>query len=269
MDHSSAPPAQRRASSTEPSSTRPRPVDEDDASSRKRRRTSTSLSPTADPLQTPPDGASTLPCPARETTPHCISSRLLNHDPSVPRTNQTASTPHASASQSNEAASSKVTIRRKHEDDVCPPPDSLLPCSTALTAVRDASQPQISIEVSDSSLVRPDSHAQPAGNDLPSCGTTPAEAVGMGHEGSMDGVGHGAGLTMPGAQHSLEDPILDFPFSEPGETLAQTIARLTRYFSSGEPGVGPSLACQGLTEARTKHRFECRRASEALGRSIS
>ncbi|KAM0377039.1 hypothetical protein HYE67_003686 [Fusarium culmorum] len=234
-----------RAASAEASSTRPNPFDDSDISSRKRRRTSLSGSP-----------ANFLDAenPIRDSS----SSTTLDIDPVLPRPDTGADSltdpvaPETPGSGSRmgdpptEPPSSMVTLnlRNATQKDSSSLPSS--PTTAAQRAVTenatDAVNDHVQESVEDSEVYMSQA---PQGNDFsrPSSSqsaTPPIEVISIQSDEDMMSDYQSAGLSVVDSDLVAIDPVHEFPFNEPNESLEGIMTRLATYLgtqSSIDPAV--------------------------------
>ncbi|RFN49684.1 hypothetical protein FIE12Z_6036 [Fusarium flagelliforme] len=234
-----------RSASAEASSTRPNPFDDSDISSRKRRRTSLSGSPansleTVNPVRdssssTTLDTDSVLPRPASVTDP------LSN--PVAPGTPESRS---PICERPTEPPSSMVTINLRnvaqaYSSSVSPSPNAVARPASIGNAT-DAVNEQVQESVEDSEV---DMVPAPQGHDItrsnsPQSASPPIEVIPVQSDEDMMSDQQSAGLSIIEDDPTMIDPIHDFPFNEPGETMEGMVVRLTNYLGT-QSSIDPSV----------------------------
>ncbi|KAH6890396.1 hypothetical protein B0T10DRAFT_317763 [Thelonectria olida] len=219
-----------RATSAEPSSTRPNPFDDGDISSRKRRRTSLSGSPTTSLDAMDPIHESSSSTTLEGEPADCPTTHQDNHEYVTPQTPEhlpTIGNPPA------EPPSSMVTINLRNapnDDSPTSSPDSPSP-STNNAAVAD----DVKASVEDTEL---DTVPDPAQTlDTPqssssSSGSPPIEIVTVQSDDDMISDQQSAGVSIVGEDREFVDPIRNFPFADGDENTVETIHRLVQYFAT-------------------------------------
>ncbi|KAJ4021650.1 hypothetical protein NW752_004658 [Fusarium irregulare] len=233
-----------RSASAEASSTRPNPFDDSDISSRKRRRTSLSGSPansldTVNPIRdssssTTLDTDSVLPRPSVADPPS---------NPVAPGTPDSGSPIYERPA---EPPSSMVTINLRnvtqvYSSSVSPSPNTVVQ-PAAIGNATDAANEQVQESVEDSEV---DMVPAPQGHDItrpnsPQSASPPIEVIPVQSDEDMLSDQHSAGLSIIEDDPTMTDPIHDFPFNEPGETMEGMVVRLTNYLGT-QSSIDPSV----------------------------
>lgn len=65
-----------------------------------------------------------------------------------------------------------------------------------------------------------------------SSGSPPVEVIAMQSDEDMISDRRSVGVSLIGDDSILIDPVRDFPYNDPGESLVDTVVRLSNYFSS-------------------------------------
>ncbi|KAL3593824.1 hypothetical protein FPOAC2_08125 [Fusarium poae] len=226
-----------RAASAEASTTRPNPFDDSDISSRKRRRTSLSGSP-ANSL----DAAN----PIHDSS----SSTTLDTDPALPRPDSVADSPTDPVAPETpesgshmcdpptEPPSSMVTLnlRNATQKDSSSLPSS--PTTAAQPAMTENTTDDVNDNVQESvEDFEVDMSQAPQDNDIsrPSSSqsvTPPIEIVSIQSDEDMMSDYQSTGLSLVDSDLVAIDPVNEFPFNEPNESLEGMTARLANYFGS-------------------------------------
>ncbi|KAK6701638.1 hypothetical protein SNK04_011556 [Fusarium graminearum] len=226
-----------RAASAEASSTRPNPFDDSDISSRKRRRTSLSGSP-----------ANSLDAenPIRDSS----SSTTLDIDPALPRPDTAADSltdsvaPETPGSGSRmgdpptEPPSSMVTLNlrnatQKHSSSLPSSPTTAAQPAVTKNAT-DAVNDHVQESVEDSEVYMSQA---PQGNNFsrPSSSqsaTPPIEVISIQSDEDMMSDYQSAGLSVVDSDLVAIDPVHEFPFNEPNESLEGIMMRLATYLGT-------------------------------------
>ncbi|KAF4990869.1 hypothetical protein FDECE_14224 [Fusarium decemcellulare] len=234
-----------RAASAEASSTRPNPFDDGDISSRKRRRTSLSGSP-ANSLDTVNPVHDSSSSTTLDTDPVLLSRSSaagLGLDLVAPKTPEPGRS--AVREPATEPPSSMVTINLRkapRSDSSTSSPPSPTPAAqtggTNNVAADDDDDVKASVEDSEVDMVP----APPAQSfDTPQSTSTtrstspPIEIITVQSDEDMISERQSVGVSIVGEDLVLIDPVQDFPFNEPEDTLVVTVNRLTTYISSQTP----------------------------------
>ncbi|KPM43110.1 hypothetical protein AK830_g3489 [Neonectria ditissima] len=237
LDHSS------RAASAEPSSTRPNPFDDGDVSSRKRRRTSLSGSPV-----TSSDTMNPIHESSRSTTlegePDASDRASAAEAYREPITPQTPEQRCDSQEPPTEPSSSMVTLNLRnapHNDGASSSPVSPSPSAKGSAHNAIPGEPpntqvdnvKTSVEDHETDLAAPESLDTPQSSS--SCSEVPSiEVITVPSDEDMTSGRQSVDLSMSREGLVLVDPVPDFPFNDAEESLAETVHRLTQYFSTRE-----------------------------------
>ncbi|XP_044721100.1 ubiquitin carboxyl-terminal hydrolase domain-containing protein [Hirsutella rhossiliensis] len=250
MDSASTPTTaadpQQEAADPEPPFARPNPFDDTDLS-RKRRRTSVSASPAASldtanlALEAPTLAAAHLVRPAS------ISAMSVDDSPDPPRTpNQH----NPRAGSPTEPPSSKVTInlRRRTGSESStaalvpsvPPSDAhpMIPDLNALGETTEA--PETAME-----NARESGSRSPGSSSLST--SPPIELIAVADSDDRDNDDMNCAPTSPdiaGRDWLQLDPTTHFPYTEPEESLCDTLQRLTQYLSTTDTPIDPTILGQ-------------------------
>ncbi|KAH6965506.1 hypothetical protein EDB82DRAFT_300975 [Fusarium venenatum] len=226
-----------RAASAEASTTRPNPFDDSDISSRKRRRTSLSGSPANSLDATNPIHDSS-------------SSTTLDTDPALPRPGSAADSPTVPVAPETpesgshicdpptEPPSSMVTLnlRNATQKDSSSLPSS--PTTAARPAVTENStyavsgNVQESVEDSEVDMIQApqdDDISRPSSSQS---ATPPIEVVSIQSDEDMMSDYQSTGLSLVESDLVAIDPVNEFPFNEPNESLEGMAARLANYLGA-------------------------------------
>ncbi|KAF9765197.1 hypothetical protein IL306_002570 [Fusarium sp. DS 682] len=240
MDPASRSPAlPDRAASAEASSTRPNPFDDGNITSRKRQRTSLSGSPT--------NSLSTVN-PSHDSS----SSTTLDTEPVLPRSGSTAAdSPSASVAPktpnpgspvcdpSTEPPSSMATLnlRNAPENDSASSPHPPSPVAqpvaaeTMTAALRD--QVKESVEDAEVDLVpAPLQNVHTPHSGFSHSASPPIEVIAVQSDDDMASDRQSVGVSIVDDDTLMIDPICDFPFREPTETMEGMVIRLSNYLEN-------------------------------------
>lgn len=249
-----APDPHQEAAEPEPPFARPNPFDDTDLS-RKRRRTSVSASPVASLDSTNPLDASARAV-ARLARPVSVGAMSIDDSPDPPRTpDKHIPTPGSPT----EPPSNKVTINLRRHTGSESPVSALVP----------------SVPPSDAHFMTPDltalgETAETAVGSAPESGSRsprssslstspPIELIAVTDSDDRDNDDTNSTTTGPGmaGQDWLQlDPTAHFPYTEPEESLCDTLQRLTQYLSTSELHK-PGRSCivpTADTDSRYAHR---------------
>ncbi|KJZ76086.1 hypothetical protein HIM_04542 [Hirsutella minnesotensis 3608] len=235
---STAPDHQEDAASPEPPASRPNPFDDTDISSRKRRRTSVSASPAASSfdIANPAHDASSTATLDLQRPP---SASAMNIDDSLAPPRTPESRPLHTGSPL-EPSSSKVTINLRKRSGSPSPSASVttpLPPSDAVALVSDpANVDKIREAVRDNA--RGSSSRSPRSSSLSA--SPPIELISVADDDEQDEGDVNFTTATPEAEMTnstmlLLDPTVQFPYTEPDESLCDTLQRLTQYLSTNTP----------------------------------
>ncbi|RGP80246.1 hypothetical protein FLONG3_1618 [Fusarium longipes] len=234
-----------RAASAEASSIRPNPFDDSDISSRKRRRTSISGSP-ANSLDTVN--------PIRDSS----SSTTLDTDPVLLRPGSPANSPPGLVAPETpesgsymydppiEPSSSMVTLNLRKatlKDSSSLPPSITAMAQPGVTDnATDAANDHVQESVEDSEVnmsPAPQSHnvSRPSSSQS---ATPPIEVIPIQPDEDMMSDYQSADLSVVERDPMTIDPVYEFPFSEPNETLEGITLRLANYLGT-QPSIDPSV----------------------------
>ncbi|KAH7221013.1 hypothetical protein BKA60DRAFT_48685 [Fusarium oxysporum] len=238
MDPASRSPAlPDRAASAEASSTRPNPFDDGNISSRKRQRTSLSGSPT--------NSHSTVN-PGHDSS----RSATLDTEPDLPRPGSTAVDSHPDSVAPNtsdpvspvcdpltEPPSSMATLnlRNAPENDSTsspPPPNvaQLVAAETTASGFKD--QVKESVEDAEVAMVPPPQNLDTPRSSFSHSASPPIEVITVQSDDDMASDRQSIGVSIVDDDSVMVDPINEFPFREPTETLEGMVVRLSNYIET-------------------------------------
>lgn len=212
----------RRASSSEPSSTRPNPFDDSDIASRKRRRTSASV----ESLNQLPDNSSTSATLDEYDEEESDSAVKMDSDPATPKTPERAS---SSADHPPDPPSSRITINlrndRLSDNSSSSPSHQLKRCDTSV----DGQNTTHRATENEVDLVResPGSHSS-----SPASGSPRVELIQELEDEDIDLGTPVESVPLVGQNQYLVDPIERFPYKDSQEHLFETAQRLVSYIST-------------------------------------
>ncbi|KAF4967814.1 hypothetical protein FSARC_4706 [Fusarium sarcochroum] len=227
-----------RAVSAEASSTRPNPFDDGDISARKRRRTSLSGSPTTslDTVNPIHDSSSST---TLDTDPVLLRPGSAAESPSDPVAPKTPEPGSPMCDPPTEPPSSMVTLnlRNAPQNDSSSSPPSPSPVAQPAAAENrtDAANDQIKESVEDSEVEMvpaPPQSVDTPRSSLSRSASPPIEVITVQSDDDMISDRQSVGVSIVGDDPILIDPIRDFPFREPDETLEGMATRLTNYLSN-------------------------------------
>jgi ubiquitin carboxyl-terminal hydrolase 34 len=226
-----------RAASAEASSTRPNPFDDSDISSRKRRRTSLSGSPanSLDAVNPIRDSSSSITLDTDPILPQSDSAADSPTNPLAPETPESGS--HM-CDPATEPPSSMVTLNLRNatqKDSSSLPSSPTAAAQPAMTEnATDAVNDNIQESVEDSEV---DMSQTPQDNDIsrPSSSqsaTPPIEVISIISDEDMMSDYQSASLSVVESDLVAIDPVHEFPFNEPNESLEGMTARLANYLGT-------------------------------------
>lgn len=123
----------------------------------------------------------------------------------------------------DEASSSPVSPSPSTKD----PANSAAPSARADNVKSSVEDPEVDMAAPTQSLDTPQSSSS-------SSGSPPIEIITVPSDEDMPSGPQSVDLTMSGEDLVLIDPVQDFPFNDPEESLVETVHRLTQYFSTRE-----------------------------------
>ncbi|KAM0349366.1 hypothetical protein ACHAPU_003775 [Fusarium lateritium] len=226
-----------RAASAEANTTRPNPFDDGEISSRKRRRTSLSGSP-ADSVDTVNPILDSSSSTTLDTDPVFLRRGSAACSPPDPDTPKTPGPGTPVCVSHTEPPSSMVTLnlRNAPQDDSSPPPPCALPLPqpTESKNVTDAVNGQVKQSVEDSELEMVPVPSQGLGASRPSLSRSPSPPIVIAIQSDEDMLSdrQSVGVSIIEDDTVLIDPIHEFPFREPTETLEGMVTRLSNYLAN-------------------------------------
>ena len=223
---------QDRAASSEPTTTRPNPFDDTDISSRKRRRTSTSDSPVAalDIVNPIRDSSSSSTLEGDTAGSHKSEAIKLDKEPITPQTPE-----HLCSSEGSpiDPPSSRVTLNLRH----APPSETMSSPSASPSAlpkemrsISPADEVKTSVEETEVEMVPPPTQALDTPQSSSSSGSPPIELVSIPSDDEMAFTD----ISIIGQDRALLDPLRQFPYRDPEESLVATLHRLIVYLTNRE-----------------------------------
>ncbi|RGP70724.1 hypothetical protein FSPOR_3743 [Fusarium sporotrichioides] len=226
-----------RAASAEASSTRPNPFDDSDISSRKRRRTSLSGSPanSLDAVNPIRDSSSSI---TLDTDPILPQSDSAADSPTNPLASKTPESGSHMCDPATEPPSSMVTLNLRNatqKDSSSLPSSPTAAAQPAMTEnATDAVNDNVQESVEDSEV---DMSQAPQDNDIsrPSSSqsaTPPIEVISIISDEDMMSDYQSASLSVVESDLVAIDPVHEFPFNEPNESLEGMTARLANYLGT-------------------------------------
>ncbi|KAJ4264812.1 hypothetical protein NW762_005055 [Fusarium torreyae] len=246
-----------RAASAEASSTRPNPFDDGDISARKRRRTSLSGSPatsldTVNPIH---DSSSSTTLDTDPVLPRPGSAAETPSDPVAPKTPEPDS---PMCDPPTEPPSSMVTLNlrnapRNDSSSSLPSPSPVAQPAAAKNAT-DTANDQIKESVEDSEVEMvpaPPQSVDTPRSSLSRSASPPIEVITVQSDDGMISDRQSVGVEIVGDDPILIDPVCDFPFREPDETLEGMATRLANYLSNRKAYYSTLLKPKILTNAES------------------
>ncbi|KAF7537718.1 hypothetical protein G7Z17_g12797 [Cylindrodendrum hubeiense] len=217
-----------RSDSAEPSSTRPNPFDDGDISSRKRRRTSLSGSPGAshDTVNPIHESSRSSTLEGEPSLSDDVPAAEVHREPITPRTPEQRCVSHEPAT---EPSSSMVTINLRNapqKDEASSSPVSPSPSAKGLSNnVAPSARPdnvKSSVEDPEVDMSAPTQSLDTPQSSSSCSGSPPIEIITVPSDDDMPSGRQSVDLSMSGEDLVLIDPVQDFPFNDPEESLVET-----------------------------------------------
>ncbi|KAF5609704.1 hypothetical protein FPANT_70 [Fusarium pseudoanthophilum] len=239
MDPASRSPALAdRAASAEASSTRPNPFDDSNISSRKRQRTSLSGSPTNSHSTVNPghDSSRSATLDTEPVLPQPGSTTVYSQpDPIAPKTSDTGS-PVCDPLTEPPSSMATLNLRNVPENDSTSSPSSPLNVAQSVAAETTANvfkdQVKESVEDSEVAMVPPLQDPGTPRSSFSHSASPPIEVVNVQSDDDMASDRQSIGVSIVDDDSVMIDPINDFPFREPTETLEGMVVRLCNYIET-------------------------------------
>ncbi|KAF5594822.1 ubiquitin carboxyl-terminal hydrolase 34 [Fusarium subglutinans] len=239
MDPASRSPAlPDRAASAEASSTRPNPFDDSNISSRKRQRTSLSGSPTNSHSTLNPghDSSRSATLDTEPVLPRPGSTTAYSQPDSVaPKTSDTGS-PVCDPLTEPPSSMATLNLRNAPENDSTssPPPPPNVAQSVAAETTDDALKDQVkeSVEDAEVAMVPPPQNLGTPRSSFSHSASPPIEVITVQSDDDMASDRQSIGVSIVDDDSVMIDPINEFPFREPTETLEGMLVRLCNYIET-------------------------------------
>ncbi|KAG5753866.1 hypothetical protein H9Q70_003503 [Fusarium xylarioides] len=238
MDPASRSPAlPDRAVSAEASSTRPNPFDDSNISSRKRQRTSLSGSPTNSHSTVNPGHDSSRPATldTEPVLPRAGSITAYSQPDSVaPKTSDTGS-PVCDPLTEPPSSMATLNLRNAPENDSTsspPPPNVAQSVAAETTANAFKDQVKESVEDAEVTMVPPPQNLSTPRSSFSHSASPPIEVITVQSDDDMASDRRSIGVSIVDDDSVMIDPVNEFPFREPTETLEGMVVRLCNYIES-------------------------------------
>ncbi|KAF5561945.1 hypothetical protein FNAPI_3407 [Fusarium napiforme] len=239
MDPASRSPAlPDRANSAEASSTRPNPFDDSNISSRKRQRTSLSGSPTNSHSTVNPghDSSRSATLDTEPVLPQPGSTTVYSQPDSVaPKTSDTGS-PVCDPLTEPPSSMATLNLRNAPENDSTssPPPPPNVAQSVAAETTANAFKDQVkeSVEDAEIAMVPPPQNLGTPRSSFSHSASPPIEVITVQSDDDMASDRQSIGVSIVDDDSVMIDPINEFPFREPTETLEGMVVRLCNYIET-------------------------------------
>ncbi|KAG7410771.1 Ubiquitin carboxyl-terminal hydrolase 34 [Fusarium oxysporum f. sp. rapae] len=239
MDPASRSPAlPDRAASAEASSTRPNPFDDGNISSRKRQRTSLSGSPTNSHSTVNPghDSSRSTTLDTEPVLPQPGSTAVDSHPDSVaPKTSDPGS-PVCDPLTEPPSSMATLNLRNAPENDSTssppPPPNVAQSVATEITASAFKDQVKESVEDAEVAMVPPPRNLNTPRSSFSHSASPPIEVITVQSDDDMASDRQSIGVSIVDDDSDMIDPINEFPFREPTETLEGMVVRLSNYIET-------------------------------------
>ncbi|KAF5579523.1 hypothetical protein FPCIR_11057 [Fusarium pseudocircinatum] len=239
MDPASRSPAlPDRAASAEASSTRPNPFDDSNISSRKRQRTSLSGSPTNSHSTVNPghDSSRSATLDTEPVLPQPGSTTVYSQPDSVsPKTSDTGS-PVCDPSTEPPSSMATLNLRNAPENDSTssppPPPNVAHSVAAETTANVFTDQVKESVEDAEVAMVPPPQKLGTPRSSFSHSASPPIEVITVQSDDDMASDRQSIGVSIVDDDSVMIDPINEFPFREPTETLEGMVVRLCNYIET-------------------------------------
>ncbi|KAF5568972.1 ubiquitin carboxyl-terminal hydrolase 34 [Fusarium phyllophilum] len=238
MDPASRSPAlPDRAASAEASSTRPNPFDDSNISSRKRQRTSLSGSPTNSHSTVNPghDSSRSATLDTEPVLPRAGSTTAYSQPDSVaPKTSDTGS-PVCDPLTEPPSSMATLNLRNAPENDSTsspPPPNMAQSVAAETTANAFKDQVKESVEDAEVTMVPPPQNLGTPRSSFSHSASPPIEVITVQSDDDMASDRQSIGVSIVDDDSVMIDPVNEFPFREPTETLEGMVVRLCNYIET-------------------------------------
>ncbi|KAF5652390.1 hypothetical protein F25303_3310 [Fusarium sp. NRRL 25303] len=238
-----------RAASAEASSTRPNPFDDSNISSRKRQRTSLSGSPTNSHSTVNPghDSSRSATLDTEPVLPRPGSTTAYSQpDSAAPKTSDTES---PVCDPSTEPPSSMATLNLRNvlgndSSSSPPPPPNVAQTVTAETTANVfKDQVKESVEDAEVAMVPPPQNFGTPRSSFSHSASPPIEVITVQSDDDMASDRQSIGVSIVDDDSVVIDPINEFPFREPTETLEGMVVRLCNYIET-QSSIDPGVICK-------------------------
>ncbi|EXM05230.1 hypothetical protein FOIG_05225 [Fusarium odoratissimum NRRL 54006] len=238
MDPASRSPAlPDRAASAEASSTRPNPFDDGNISSRKRQRTSLSGSPTNSHSTVNPghDSSRSATLDTEPDLPRPGSTAVESHPDSVAPNTSDPGSPVCDPLTEPPSSMATLNLRNAPENDSTsspPPPNvaQLVAAETTASGFKD--QVKESVEDAEVAMVPPPQNLDTPRSSFSHSASPPIEVITVQSDDDMASDRQSIGVSIVDDDSVMVDPINEFPFREPTETLEGMVVRLSNYIET-------------------------------------
>ncbi|KAL7763384.1 hypothetical protein ACKLNR_006742 [Fusarium oxysporum f. sp. zingiberi] len=238
MDPASRSPAlPDRAASAEASSTRPNPFDDGNISSRKRQRTSLSGSPTNSHSTVNPghDSSRSATLDTEPDLPRPGSTAVDSHPDSVAPNTSDPGSPVCDPLTEPPSSMATLNLRNAPENDSTsspPPPNvaQLVAAETTASGFKD--QVKESVEDAEVAMVPPPQNLDTPRSSFSQSASPPIEVITVQSDDDMASDRQSIGVSIVDDDSVMVDPINEFPFREPTETLEGMVVRLSNYIET-------------------------------------
>ncbi|EXK37593.1 hypothetical protein FOXG_09439 [Fusarium oxysporum f. sp. lycopersici 4287] len=238
MDPASRSPAlPDRAASAEASSTRPNPFDDGNISSRKRQRTSLSGSPTNSHSTVNPghDSSRSATLDTEPDLPRPGSTAVDSHPDSVAPNTSDPGSPVCDPLTEPPSSMATLNLRNAPENDSTsspPPPNVAQLVAAETTACGFKDQVKESVEDAEVAMVPPPQNLDTPRSSFSHSASPPIEVITVQSDDDMASDRQSIGVSIVDDDSVMVDPINEFPFREPTETLEGMVVRLSNYIET-------------------------------------
>ncbi|EMT70268.1 Ubiquitin carboxyl-terminal hydrolase 34 [Fusarium odoratissimum] len=247
MDPASRSPAlPDRAASAEASSTRPNPFDDGNISSRKRQRTSLSGSPTNSHSTVNPghDSSRSATLDTEPDLPRPGSTAVESHPDSVAPNTSDPGSPVCDPLTEPPSSMATLNLRNAPENDSTsspPPPNvaQLVAAETTASGFKD--QVKESVEDAEVAMVPPPQNLDTPRSSFSHSASPPIEVITVQSDDDMASDRQSIGVSIVDDDSVMVDPINEFPFREPTETLEGMVVRLSNYIETHANSIESSI----------------------------
>ncbi|EWZ34942.1 hypothetical protein FOZG_12739 [Fusarium oxysporum Fo47] len=226
-----------RAASAEASSTRPNPFDDGNISSRKRQRTSLSGSPTNSHSTVNPghDSSRSATLDTEPDLPRPGSTAVDSHPDSVAPNTSDPGSPVCDPLTEPPSSMATLNLRNAPENDSTsspPPPNVAQLVAAETTACGFKDQVKESVEDAEVAMVPPPQNLDTPRSSFSHSASPPIEVITVQSDDDMASDRQSIGVSIVDDDSVMVDPINEFPFREPTETLEGMVVRLSNYIET-------------------------------------